>query len=352
VRAVKLAEQRPNGNQANSRSAVGSRVSDVLLFAVLWGVCECSLSGCGKPASADLGSPHTSSASSAELRIGYQKSSVLFNLLRVRKVLESRLGGRVKVTWQEFPAGPQLLEGLNVGSLDVGFTGEVPPIFAQAAGAPLVYVLAERAGPATEAILVRRDAPYKTVAELKGKRVALNKGSNVHYLLARALEKAGLYFSDIDPVFLPPADARAAFDSGRVDAWAIWDPYYSQVVDTGEARVLSDGSGLVENRGYYVATRQFVNEQPETLRVLLAELRTMNSWSEAHRDEVADFLANLLEIEPRVMRVVEQRRKFGVDAIGPEIVAYQQNIADTFLHLGLIPQSVRVEEAVWTPERN
>jgi sulfonate transport system substrate-binding protein len=342
----------PGGNQANPVSFVRRALSRAQLYAALLGACALGLAGCGKPASADLGAPRSSAASTAELRIGYQKSSVLFNLIRVRKVLETRLGARVKVVWQEFPAGPQLLEGLNVGSIDVGFTGEVPPIFAQAAGAPLVYVLSERAGPATEAILVRRDAPYKSMADLKGKRIALNKGSNVHYLLARALEKAGLSFGDIDPVYLPPADARAAFDSGRVDAWVIWDPYYSQVADTGEARLLLDGTGLVENRGYYLATRQFVNEQSETLRILLAELRTMNTWSEAHRDEVADFLANLLEIEPRVMRVVQHRRKFGIDAIGPEIVVYQQQIADTFLRLGLIPQSVRVEEAVWNPGRN
>jgi sulfonate transport system substrate-binding protein len=289
--------------------------------------------------------------SSVVLRIGYQKSNVLLNLIRVRKTLEKRLEPGVQVVWLEFPAGPQLLEGLNVGSVDFGCTGEVPPIFAQAAEAPLLYVLTERAGPATEAILVRSDSTLKTVAELKGKRVALNKASNVHYLLVRALEQSGLAWADIEPVYLTPADARAAFESGRVDAWAIWDPYYAQVVDAGLARLLADGAGLVENRGYYLARRQFVSEQPDTLKVVISELRAMSQWGETHRDELAEFYAQVLEMEPRVVRVAEHRRHFGMEAMQPEIVAYQQRIADTFLRLGLIPYGVPVQEAVWNADQ-
>jgi sulfonate transport system substrate-binding protein len=285
------------------------------------------------------------------LRIGYQKSNVLLNLIRVRKTLEKRLEPGVEVVWQEFPAGPQMLEGLNIGSIDFGCTGEVPPIFSQAAEAPLLYVLTERAGPATEAILVRSDSPLKSVSELKGKRVALNKASNVHYLLVRALEQAGLSWADIEPVYLTPADARAAFESGRVDAWVIWDPYYAQVVDAGLARLLVDGAGLVENRGYYLATRQFVSEQPETLKVVISELRSISQWGDTHRDELADFYAQVLEMEPRVMRVAEHRRHFGMEAMKPEIVAYQQQIADTFFRLGLIPHGVGVQDAVWNADQ-
>jgi sulfonate transport system substrate-binding protein len=309
-----------------------------------------ALVGCDHTASADLPS-NPSSRGSRVLRIGYQKSNVLLNLIRVSKSLEKRLEPGVEVVWQEFPAGPQLLEGLNVGSIDFGCTGEVPPIFSQAAEAPLLYVLTERAGPATEAILVRSDSPLKAVSELKGKRVALNKASNVHYLLVRALEQAGLAWADIDPVYLTPADARAAFESGRVDAWAIWDPYYAQVVDAGLARLLADGAGLVENRGYYLATRQFVSEQPETLKVVISELRAMNQWGDAHRDELADFYAQVLEMEPRVVRVAERRRHIGMETMQPEIVAYQQQIADTFFRLGLIPHGVAVQDAVWNADQ-
>src|SRR5690606_30312271 len=146
--------------------------------------------------------------------------------LKSKGTLEDKLKGLgFKVTWTEFPAGPQMLEALNVGAIDFGNTGEAPPIFAQAAGAPLVYVAHEPPAPRGEAILVPKVSPIKTVADLKGKKVALNKGSNVHYLLVKALEKAGVKYSEIQTAFLAPADARAAFERGSVDAWVIWDPF-------------------------------------------------------------------------------------------------------------------------------
>jgi sulfonate transport system substrate-binding protein len=165
------------------------------------------------------GVPAAASAQSkGMLRIGFQKYGTL-TILKARGTLEKRLAEQgIDVKWNEFPAGPQLLEGLNVGSIDFGTVGEAPPIFAQAAGPNLVYVANESAAPLSEAIVVPKGSTLKSVAELKGKKVVLNKGSNVHYLLVRALEKAGLDYKDIDVVYLPPADARAAFERGSVDA--------------------------------------------------------------------------------------------------------------------------------------
>src|SRR4029450_9547200 len=99
---------------------------------------------------------------------------------------------------------------VNRVSLYLDNPGEAPPIFAQAAGAPLLYVAHEPPAPKGEAILVPKDSPIKSVADLKGKKIALNKGSNVHYLLVKALAKAGVQYSDIQAIFLTPADARAA----------------------------------------------------------------------------------------------------------------------------------------------
>ena len=183
------------------------------------------------------------------LRIGYQKYGTLM-LLKAKGTLDKRLAEQgVDVQWTEFPGGPQLLEGLNVGSIDFGVTGETPPVFAQAAGADLLYVAYEPPAPTSEAILVPKDSPIKSVQDLKGKKVVLNKGSNVHYLLVRALEDAGLKYSDIQTVFLPPADARAAFERGSVDAWVIWDPYQAAAEQQLQARTLRDASGIADNRG-------------------------------------------------------------------------------------------------------
>src|SRR6202020_2783998 len=173
-----------------------------------------------------------------------------------------RLG--YKVSWTEFPSGPPLLEALNVGAIDFGVAGETPPIFAQAAGAPLVYLAYDPPAPQGEAILVPKDSPIKSVAELRGKKVALNKGSNVHFLLVKLLEKAGVNYRDIDTIFLTPADARAAFERGSVDAWAIWEPFFAAAQRQTGARILADGNGVVSNHQFFLASRSYASKQEKT----------------------------------------------------------------------------------------
>ena len=134
---------------------------------------------------------------------------------------------------------------MNVGAIDFGNTGETPPVFAQAAGAAIRYVAYEPPAPKGEAILVPKDSPLKSIADLKGKKIAVAKGSNAHYLLVKALEKAGVKYEDITPAYLAPADARAAFESGAVDAWSIWDPYLAAAQTTLGAKTLTDATDVV-----------------------------------------------------------------------------------------------------------
>ncbi|HEY9295947.1 MAG TPA: aliphatic sulfonate ABC transporter substrate-binding protein, partial [Phormidium sp.] len=210
------------------------------------------------------------------IRIGYQKYGTL-TLLKSRGNLEKRLASQsTSVQWIQFPAGPQLLEALNAGSIDFGHTGEAPPIFAQAAGAPLVYVANEPPNPKGEAILVPKDSPIQDVAGLKGKKVVFNKGSNVHYLVVEALRAAGLKYSDIKPIYLPPADARAAFEQGSVDAWAIWDPFFTVAKRATNARVLKDGEGLVANREFYLAAKPFNDQYSDRIEAILEELQKVD----------------------------------------------------------------------------
>ncbi len=158
-------------------------------------------------------------AATRQLRVGYQKGAL--SIIRAHGTLEQRLASLgATVKWVEFSAGPVQLEALGAGSIDFGDVGEAPPIFSQAAGTPLVYEGATVPRPYVEAILVKDDSLQKP-AQLKGKRIALNKGSNVHYFLVKLLEKHGLQYGDVTPVWLAPADARAAFERGSVDAWAI-----------------------------------------------------------------------------------------------------------------------------------
>jgi sulfonate transport system substrate-binding protein len=290
-----------------------------------------------------------SAAQEKTLRIGYQKYGTLI-LQKSRGTLEEKLKPLgFKVMWTEFPAGPQLLEALNVGAIDFGHAGEAPPIFAQAAGAPLVYVAHEPPAPLGEAILVPKDSPIKSVADLKGKKIALNKGSNVHYLLVKALEKAGVAYSDVQPQFLTPADARAAFERGSVDAWVIWDPFQAAAEAATGARTLADGTGLVSNYQFYFGARKLVSEHPKILEALLADINDVDIWAKGNIRGVAKQLSPAVGIPAEVLEVALGRQSYGVKPLDDQVVADQQKVADTFHKLGLIPKAINVSEAVWRP---
>ena len=282
-----------------------------------------------------------------ELRIGYQKSAGLLVLLKSRQTLEQRLALLgLKVKWVEFPAGPQLLEGLNVGSVDVGFVGEAPPIFAQAAGADFVYIGNDPAAPQAEAVVVPKDSPLKSIADLKGKKIAFNKGSNVHYLLVRLLERHGLRYSDVQPVFLAPADARAAFERGSVDAWAIWDPFLAAAEQQIGARVLADGTGVVKNYAYYLAERQFAEKRQDVISVLFGELVAHGRWLKANPEAAAQAIAPLQGLDVAVVARSLVRYEFAVAPVSAAVAAEQQRIADAFHELKLIPRPVRIVDAL------
>jgi sulfonate transport system substrate-binding protein len=280
-----------------------------------------------------------------EVRIGYQKYGTL-TLLKGRGTLEQRLAQRnVTVKWTEFPAGPQLLEGLNVGSVDFGTVGEAPPIFAQAAGANLVYVGNEPPSPGSEAIVVPKDSKLRSLADLKGKKVVLNKGSNVHYLLVKALEKAGLGYKDIDVVYLPPADARAAFERGAVDAWAIWDPFLAAAEKQLGARVLADGKGLVANHQFYLAARPYAEKNADIVRIVLEEIAKVDEWGAKNPKEVAQILSAQTGLDVDVVALAASRYSYGVKPITGEVLGQQQKLADTFASLKLIPKTISVKDA-------
>ncbi len=280
------------------------------------------------------------------VRIGFQKYGTLV-LLKGKGALEEKLAPLgVTVKWIEFPAGPQLLEAMNVGAIDFGSTGEAPPIFAQAAGAPLVYVAHEPPAPRGEAILVPKDSPIQSVADLKGKTVALNKGSNVHYLLVRALEKAGVAYSDITPKFLPPADARAAFERGSVDAWAIWDPFQAAAEAATGARTLANGEGIVSNHQFYLGARDFTEANPAVIDAIIAALADIDVWAKANPAAAAAELAPSVGIPAPILQVALERQSYGIKALDAKVVAEQQAIADTFHALGLLPKPIVVSDAV------
>ncbi len=288
----------------------------------------------------------TARAEDKVVHLGFQKYGKLV-LLKGKATLEAKLKALgYTVAWTEFPSGPPLLEAINAGAIDFGNTGESPPIFAQAAGIPFVYVAYEPPAPKGEAILVPKDSALKTVADLKGKKVAFNKGANVHYLVVKALEKAGVKYSEIEPVFLAPADARAAFERGSVDAWAIWDPFQAAAEAATGARELADGTGVVANTQFYLGSRKFVETNAQVLDIVLAQLREVDSWAKSDIGAVAAQLSPTIGIPAPVLEVALKRQSYGIKPIDGKTLGEQQKIADTFYQLGLLPKAIKVSDAV------
>ncbi|MFZ3160166.1 MAG: aliphatic sulfonate ABC transporter substrate-binding protein [Rhodoferax sp.] len=278
------------------------------------------------------------------LRIGHQKGWL--SILKARGTLEKRLAPLgVGITWTEFNAGPVQLEALNVGAIDFGDVGEAPPIFAQAAGAPLVYVGATVPRPQLEAIIVPKGSAITTVADLKGKKIAFNKGSNVQYFLVKLLEKYGLKYGDVQAIYLPPPDARAAFQKGSVDAWVIWDPFLASAQKTLDAQILADAAGIVNNRGYYFTSRDFATQNTDVLKIAIQEINAIDSWIAKNKPAAAAELASVLGLDKSVTELYLSRAAYGTAAVTRDILGEQQVIADTFFDLKLIPKKLKLLHA-------
>ena len=237
-----------------------------------------------------------------------------------------------------------MLEGLNVGSIDLAATGDAPPAFAQAAKADLVYLAHSPANPKTEAIVVAENSEIKSVADLKGKRVGLNKGSDVNYLLVAALEKAGLSYKDITPVYLPPADARAAFQ-------VIWDPFLAEVETNAKARQIRNAEGLVPHYTFYLASRKFADAYPETAKQVVDELGKLSEWANSHQDDAAGILSASTGLDKAIWLKTLARLPYGAERMTPAVYNEQQALADTFTRIGLLPVKVDVRSATWSLDK-
>jgi sulfonate transport system substrate-binding protein len=289
----------------------------------------------------------------SEVRIGFQKGSAVLVLVRKQQAIETRLKalGVQSVKWVEFQFGPPMLEAMGAGAVDLGSVGDTPPIFAQAGGSDLVYVAATPSS--QHAVLVPQDSPIKTLADLKGKRVAFGKGSSAHNVAIKALAIGGLSLKDVVPTYLSPADATAAFNGGQVDAWVVWDPYFSIAQQHYKARVIADTSDRrLASASYYLARREFATAHPAVLAAVLDEIGKVTRWSGEHRDELAALAAEATSIDAKTWSNAFVRADFTFGPVTPAQVAQQQQLADTFQSLGIIPRKINVADIVWqSPSR-
>ena len=285
------------------------------------------------------------------LRIGYQKSSSLLILLKGQGALEKALAPLgVKVAWYEFSSGLPLLEGVNVGSIDLSAdVAEPVPLFAQAANAKLTYLAQEKPSPTGQAIVVRTDSPIKTLADLKGKKIGFAKAAGVHYLTLQTIEKAGLKLKEIEVVYLQPADGRVAFERGAIDAWAIWDPFLAALQKSADVRVVADGAVAgVSYRRFYLASTKYALSRPDVLKLVVDELRKAGEWVKTQPKEAAVRLAPLVGLDAATIELANSRRSYAVALVDEDALTEQQKISDAFTEAQLLPRKLDVRgNDVW-----
>jgi sulfonate transport system substrate-binding protein len=262
-------------------------------------------------------------------------------------VLEKRFAAKqIGIKWIEFTSGPPLLEAMSIGSVDLGAVGDTPPIFAQAANANVVYVAGSRITNG-QGILVPANSGIRSIADLKGKRVGFTKGSSAHNVVIATLEKAGLTYEDITPVYLTPPDAGPAFANGSIEAWAIWDPYFAIGEKRQNGRILINAHEVAKTNSFYLANRDFANSHVRETREVIDGLAEAARWAEVNRAEVASALAAVTGVPLEVQTVAANRASFLIGPVTDEIVTTQQAVADRFHRLGLIPKPIAVRDIVW-----
>ena len=296
--------------------------------------------------------PKTPGIKTNVIRVGYQQAG---DLVRITKVLEKRLEPLgVKVEWAQFAQGPQLMEAMNVGRVDIGSVGETPPIFAQAAGAQIVYLVGSRQTKESgkgSAIAVPPNSPIKSVKDIKGQTVVFQKASASHYFILRALEEVGLKYSDIKVQSLPNVEAASAFLQGRIPVWVTGDPHLARAEKEGKVRILRNATGINSPGGYYVGIKQFAIDNPALLRAVIEEIDKIQKWAQTHPKETAELTAQYQKLPPDVMDLVISRRTYGLRAISPALIKDQQRVADYFYKNGVLPKQVNVKEATLTPQQ-
>lgn len=290
-------------------------------------------------------------SSSKVIRIVRSKQLTPLAVLEKQSSLEKRLEPEgVKVVWSEFAAGPQQLEALNAGSLDIASTAESPPVFAQAAGTPLVYLATTPFNGRPVSLLVPTNSPVKKIADLKGKKIAFQKASIGHYLLVKALEKEGLKLSDVVSTYLPPPDANVAFSQGKVDGWFVWEPFVTRSEQKKVGRELLHGGELRDTGNFYSTSRKFYQENPELIKIFFEELQKAEIWSKNNRKEMAQLLAPVTQLDVPTLETMHKKYEWGLKPITEQVINKQQEVADMWYSQGLIPKKVNVRDGFLTPE--
>lgn len=292
-------------------------------------------------------------AAERTVRLSFQRSSTLLTVLKLKGTLSERLAPLgFAPSWHQFTG---VIEPMNTGAVDLhADVADAIPIFTQSAGARLTFYAAEDGSPRAEAIVVPEESPIRSVADLKGRMVGVSRGSGCHFILAAALKRAGLSFSDITPAYLEAPDGVAAFGRGSLDAWAIWDPFLAITQARRPVRVLADATGLSSYRRYFLVNDSFAAEHPAVVQVVFDALVEAGRWVKANPKEAVALLSPVWgDLPPDVVGTVNDRRSYAILPVEKAALSEQQVIADTFHEAGLIPRRLDATDVrIWRPAQS
>jgi sulfonate transport system substrate-binding protein len=276
------------------------------------------------------------------LRVGDQKggSRALLEIAGLAKDLP------YKIEWSEFPAAAPILEALNAGALDFGYTGDLAFLTVYAAGAPIKAIGGTRSDARTQAILVRNDSPIKSIADLKGKRLAGTRGGWGQFLIDATQEKAGNGVNDATFAPLGPVDAKIALVAGSIDGWAVWEPYVSYATLKDNARVVADGTGLTPTITFYVASDQAIATKRAAVQDLVRRLDKARLWSLDHVAEYAKATAELTKLPEDVLLSAYTAQRTSAIVIDTDVIKEIQQASDRATRYGILGKTLDVSKAV------
>lgn len=280
-------------------------------------------------------------AQDATLRVGDQRGNA-------RAVMEAAgvlKDVPYKIEWREFPNAAPLLEALSSGAIDAGSVGDAPLTFAAASGVKAKAIFATRYD--GNAIIVKDGSPIQSLADLKGKKVALVKGSSGHNLFLQALTRAGLPVDSVQYAFLPPAEATLALQNGSVDAVSTWEPYVSFATQKSGARILVDGKEYPA-LSYFIASNSAIDSKPEQLRDFVARNAKARAWGLEHPKEYATIIAEIVNIPEDVAFSKQTRENHAPEPITDRIAQLQQATIDLYRQSGLIDADLKASDLLDT----
>ncbi len=264
-------------------------------------------------------------------------------------------GAPYGISWSEFPAAAPLLEALNAGAVDIGGVGDSPMLFAYAAGAPIRAVLAIRPGGTGRgaAILVRPDAPFKTLADLRGHLVGTTRGSVGHALILQRLDRDHINPNDIRYAFLSPADARAALQSGAIDAWSTWDPYVALEISQHVGRPIATGEGIAQGMLFDVASTRALHDKGPLIADFLQRLTAGLIWAAAHPAEYAAIYAKSTSLPLDVAQQTVAHMYATPVHMGAALITQERDLLALYVKAGVVaapPDVARAFDTEFEPK--